>query len=218
MTKEYKKHEAFGMVGFSRVSGTKRLFGNSFDVDSFMKLTISRGSKAHEHGRDWYSREEELIEVYLSPAQFAELLTSGNNYSGVPCTIRHVAGKRAPEITDEDDAKEGPEIIKKIRELGGKIAEPYEKLGAMLDELVKAKKISAKLGDEMKSTFYRSKQDLESNLPFYLAQLDESADKIIHAKKVELDAAMTHFKVQLGDIKLDELRQIASENKKKEIK
>ncbi len=88
----------------------------------------------------------------------------------------------------------------------------------MLDELVKAKKISSKLGDEMKSTFYKSKQDLESNLPFYLEQLDESADKIIHAKKVELDAAMTHFKVQLGEIKLDELKQIASENKKKEIK
>lgn len=211
--KDYKKHEAFGLVSFGRISGRKRLFGTGVEVDHFMRMTICRGSKAHELGRDWFSREEEIIEIDLSPAQFAELLTAGNNYTGVPCTINHLHGKRPPEIVEEDDQKEGPEIIKKIRELGDKVAEPFDRLQQMIDELVKAKKISGKLGDEMKSTFYKEKQHLESNIPFYLESLDEAAGKVVHHRKVELDAAITHFKVQLGDQKLEELKQIAHDQK-----
>ena len=99
-----EKHPAYGMVGFYRVSGNPgRLFGSSLkNHESYIALRIGTGERIHSNGWDRYygSLRGEHVEVMLSSAQFAELLTSMNVGNGVPCTIAYLGGKkveRAPE-------------------------------------------------------------------------------------------------------------------------
>ena len=73
--KDRVTHPAFGMARFSRVSGDNRLYGSAVRHQHFISLCIMRGSYQHDLGRDWYHGGEELIEVFLSASQFAEMLT-----------------------------------------------------------------------------------------------------------------------------------------------
>jgi hypothetical protein len=60
---------------------------------------------------DWYLERGRLIEIEMTPLQFADLMTNFNMGSGVPCTIRQVGGERIPDIPSEDMTE-----ISRIRE------------------------------------------------------------------------------------------------------
>jgi hypothetical protein len=90
-----KKHPSFGMVSFSRCYGTnRRLFQSHVKNMTTVRLRIKQASVKHSLHQDHTYGEESLIEVELSPAQFAELLTSMNVGDGVPCTINYVNEKK----------------------------------------------------------------------------------------------------------------------------
>ncbi|MCK4824456.1 hypothetical protein KA005_52380, partial [bacterium] len=92
-----EKHPAYGLVSFSRVThsgGANRLFGSSLDDHhTSITLEIKRASVRHDLSQDWFFPEQTMIKVELSQLQFAELLTTMNAGSGIPCTIRWVNDK-----------------------------------------------------------------------------------------------------------------------------
>jgi hypothetical protein len=117
MTDRTTKHPTFGVVGLSRVTGNVRLFSSHMETNSsFIKLTVKRAEHKFHLGQTWIHGGDHLCEVYLSPAQFAQLLTDMNHNDGVPCTIRYVKGEpdpgEVPEMPSEhkhirDDVKAG---------------------------------------------------------------------------------------------------------------
>lgn len=203
------KHPAYGMVQFSRVTGSPQvLFGSSIQPQSWIELTIRRGEVNHDLGKDWFFGHGEIISVQLSPAQFAELLTSMNVGTGVPCTIEHVNGEKMPRLTMEDIPKEAASIINHMREKGQEITKHFQRFEDKMKQLVGEKKISKKMADEIEGTFFKLKQDLQSNLPFYLDQLNKSSEKIVVAKKAEVDAFVSTIITRMGLEKLDEVKKM----------
>lgn len=93
---EVFSHESYGMVGVYRISGGGResLFGSALaDNPTKICLKVCRARREHSSGRDWYFREGlPIVELWLTPAQFAEMLSNPNVGDGVPCTIRYVEG------------------------------------------------------------------------------------------------------------------------------
>jgi len=75
-----ESHPSYGMVSFNRQQQTPpaNLFGSSIKHQTLISLTIRRGTKERDLSRDWYFGGEELIEVLLSPNQFAEAITHMN--------------------------------------------------------------------------------------------------------------------------------------------
>lgn len=206
-------HPSFGMARLTRVNGPEKLlFGSSVKPSSWVELQIARGVKEHGLGRDWYYRDVELVEIQFSPAQFAELITTFNCGSGVPCTISEMPdgthGKKVKCFEEGDESQETRQVIEKIREYGDKISAPLDSFLGTIDQIIADKKISQKLGTEIKGHFARMNQDLKSNLPFYISQLDEAASKVVSSKKAEIDAFMTTTMVKLGLQKFEELKQI----------
>ena len=103
-----QKHPAYGLVQFSRQhGGSKKLFGSQIRSDTTIALRIFEGEVQHELSYDRYShaKNRPIIEVVLSAAQFAELLTTMNMGSGVPCTIEYRDGKDVPPIPETDKAE-----------------------------------------------------------------------------------------------------------------
>jgi hypothetical protein len=95
--KEYK-HPSYGMIAFNRSMGGRptRLFGSPLEEHyGTVRVVIGTGTRIHESNMDRYhgSLRGEHIEVEMSAAQFAEVLTSMNQGSGIPCTIRYINGK-----------------------------------------------------------------------------------------------------------------------------
>lgn len=96
-------HPAFGLAVFSRYSigGAKhRLFGSSIDSINAISLSIRRCEVQHNLGSDHYFDRGELIEINMTEAQFATLLTTMNVGSGVPVTINHFNGQKMPDLPE----------------------------------------------------------------------------------------------------------------------
>lgn len=194
---KYKTHPAYGLVGFSRatIGGTRQykhpLFGSNLETHStVIMLQISSAAIKHDLKRDWIHPEEQIIEVELSPNQFAELLTTMNVGSGVPCTIRRHNGKQIeplPPFESESDrirSSFGGDQRKVARDLDvfrKKVADLLAK-----PNLTKADRTSILHGIEM---FI---QNVGSNVPFALTSFEEATDKVVAEAKAEVDAFMTH--------------------------
>jgi len=83
-----------------------RLFRAPNRVHSQVCLRVSQASMTvpERHGqepRPW--PEEQIVEIYLTPVQFAELITQPNRGHGVPCTIGSVGAERVPPPPQERD-------------------------------------------------------------------------------------------------------------------
>src|SRR5882672_7065002 len=99
-----EEHESYGMVGLSRFTcGGEglNLFGSSIQHSSGMRLRVMHGEKRRDLNREWYSGRDTIVEITLSPAQFAELITTPNCGQGVPCTLNFVTGEGNKEDCPE---------------------------------------------------------------------------------------------------------------------
>src|SRR6185312_8767541 len=103
MELQVEEHESYGVVGFNRVTGNPgSLFGSSINHSNFIRLRISRAAREWHLSTYWYRDREQLIELDLSAAQFADLITSMNVGVGVPCTLRYVGTDRMAECPSHD--------------------------------------------------------------------------------------------------------------------
>jgi len=106
MERTQEKHESYGLVGFSRTThggggDGANLFGCSIKHNHTIVLKIKRATKERSLHDDRYYGGETLIEVEMSPNQFAEAITSMNIGDGMPCTIRYVGRQRMAECPEE---------------------------------------------------------------------------------------------------------------------
>ena len=140
-------HPSYGIVGISRISGNTALFESEVKHMYYIALRIKEaerwqdGTKVRVHGR------RELIEIYLTEAQFAQLITSANIGDGVPCTLHYVAGDRAegkpylyPRWGGRPEPPAPERFEKKFHEEAGEragiISENLENLNAELQKMV----------------------------------------------------------------------------------
>lgn len=202
--KEFR-HPSYGLVGFHRITGhIGRLFGSSLpDQHTAILLTIKPGMRRHSLSRDWYSRDHaandgrDYIEVELSAAQFAELLTTMNCGDGVPCTVRRLNGE-AIEVPPKE-LLEVEEVRLGFKETARKVAAKMDKLGAAMSRLFE-KRTALTVADkkELDDLYAFTRQEIASNMPFIVSQFEEAAAKTVSHAKAEVDAFMTHAVVSAG--------------------
>jgi hypothetical protein len=206
---KYEKHPAYGQVSFSRQTGSAgRLYGSPLkDHHATISLKITRSEVSHDLGRDcYYGSHEPIIEVRLSPAQFAELLTNMNVGEGVPCTIESIERKRMPPIPETEPVeheKVEAAFSKDVKETADKLREGLKKLKVLL---AKPKLSKGDKGD-VEWLIGRALQDVEQNAPFMVAQFGEAATKVVTHAKAEMAAATAGIIDRLGLQKLEELKK-----------
>lgn len=196
--KEFQ-HESYVMAGFSRITGSPgRLFGSSVaHHQTFIRLTIRRAKRIHNLGRDWYHGDSmPIVEVDLSAAQFAEMLTGMNVGSGVPCTLRWIDGKKMGEPPDE--MLEAEQVKTDFKEKLGGVAKKLDAAKARLQEVLAKKNLTQADRKDVQSHVDSIIQEVRSNLPFWLSQFHEATEKVVTAAKAEVDAFMTHAVMAAG--------------------
>jgi hypothetical protein len=217
---KYEEHPSWGMVEFSRVEhgGTCRLFGSNLtNHGTTIMLRVWQAHRKHDLGQDWiHGGSRELIEVEMSAAQFAGLLTTMNIGNGVPCTIRHVQGEQRPEVPP-DPGEMGRIRAAFRREIEGDDSERSGHGGLttrLRDLMDEAKKVLSKDGtvkvSERKALLDRLEmleQEIRANMPFMLKQFERATEKVATAAKAEVDAFITHAATRLG---MERLRELAT--------
>ena len=189
--KEFE-HPSYVMASFSRLHGSSgRLFGSAIaNHQTHVRLRVCRARRKHHLGQDWFHADlESIIEVDLSPAQFAELLVTMNIGSGVPCTLRRLDGTR---IEDPPDEKlEVEQIHSDFAEKTGIVASRLDRLRVSVETILAKKTLINDDRKELRAQIDKIIQEVRSNLPFWLEQLHESAEKVVVAARAEIDAFMT---------------------------
>jgi len=199
---EELRHESYGSIHFSRRQGDPgRLFGSALNGHgSYITLCISRSTLIRNdlHDRTYSGGfRGDLIEVDMSAAQFAELLTTMNIGNGVPCTISHVNGKameRPPEIPHETER-----VRSGFKDKMKTLADDAQKALGEIKKLFEEKKNLTKEDRKIVIGFLEKVvMELGANSPFVLKMFEEATQKVTNAAKAEIDAFVTTNVVNAG--------------------
>lgn len=179
---EKEHHESYGMVSVSRFqSNHSRFFGSSVVHSGGMSLEIHSASKVRNLNADHYYHEKALIRIRLSPAQFADLITSPNT-SGVPCTIEWVDGKSMGEP---------PEVAVRAQftnEFEEKVTGAFATLEDVTRDIEDYFKTGKGSRVDIRSKLATVRRELAANAPFILTQFNRGMDKIVTEAKAEVES------------------------------
>jgi hypothetical protein len=198
-----EEHESFGMVSFHRQSGGGgQLFGSHLaNHHETIVLEIKRGVRQHGLSHDWTHGRSQLIEVVLSPAQFAQLLTSMNFGDGVPCTIRRLLGKQMEPVPASHEPEQ-VKILKGVkRELGEMVASMAGRR-AELSTILAKKSIVKKDRERLAALTHDIFRWFESNGAFAFRSFEESAERVVTAAKAQVDEFVLATFIKAGMEKL----------------
>lgn len=183
-------HESYGVVQFSRVSGGgHRLFGSTTPATHFFTLVIRRGRRhlsAHDESFMYDHRYQPIVEVQLSAAQFAELITTMNVGCGVPCTITDVMGVRMSPVPRAPAALEHmyEDFRNRTQDFVAKLEGSKAELASVLAKPNLNKADKQQINDLMNKVL----MEVKHNMPFVLQTFSEHAEKVVQRGKTEVES------------------------------
>jgi len=209
------EHPAFGVIAIHRVTSTPgiHLFDSAFQHGQYISLKISRASVDRHLNNHWIHNEAQLIEVNLSEAQFATMITSLNLGVGSPCTIDWFNGEdqgRCPP----DDTKEtfSMEVSESTTEIGDQASQ----VEAELDNLLEKQRMTKADKEGIRRKMAKLTQNIKHNLPFIQDQFAESMERTTEQAKAEVAAHMLRVKGALiggaSDQEVDQLLGFADDS------
>lgn len=192
-----ERHESYGLFGVScSVGGDGVLFGSHVLHNQQIRIRIRRAKVQRDLHQDWvHGDQHEIIEVAMSPTQWAEAITSMGMGDGVPCTINKVMGKRMAPPPHKSERKN----------IQDEFAADMKQAASLLDDRIAAvrallEKKSVTKGDirEILGTLGRLKMELGANAAFVHKQFDEAMDRTVAEAKGEVEAFVQHTIMRAG--------------------
>lgn len=198
MDKTTHKHESYAMLQINRTTttGATNLFGSSIKHSDTIRLQITEGKLDRHLNRDWYHGGKQYIEIEMSNSQFAEAITSLNQGSGVPVTLKRLWGRQIKECPHADKRQEFED---EFRERMEKLSNDLDKLTEHTEFTLYDKKTINKADKELiLSEIKRIKQEVKSNMPFIYKSFNEQMDKTVLEAKGEIEGFMMNKIIASG--------------------
>lgn len=182
--KDFEAHPSYGMIQCDRVTHSRgeELFGSKIQVWNSIRLTISTARVKRGLNRDRFYADKCEAVVYLSPAQFAEMITSMNYGEGVPCTIGFIDGEDVEETPwrcdrSELHIQEHDGKMKKVKEL-------VRDVNDTLDALIRQKKqIGKNDARELLSKMEAVQREIGVNADYEKRAFKESLEEMVSEAK-----------------------------------
>ena len=214
-----ERHPAYATVGIFHGSGASHLFGSEVDTHlSHVTLRVSRARRILTGGQVWiHGDANTILELRMSAAQYAAMVGTPNSGNGVPCTLVHVSEGEPHSYWDPPYTPHATDHAKKEVEDAGKVlAERIRGARVRIQDKL-GSKVSAKLMAEVLGEFDAMDRHVTANSPYFVTALKESAEKIVSAAKVEVDAFITSAATRLGFQSLKALSEKIDEQPKQII-
>ena len=209
--REKIQHESFGQISFTRTQGRGQTFyGSELPQDHYVSMEIRQSEVQRDLTNEWYSTYGiPLIRIRMSSGQFAELITSMNMGSGVPCTIERLMGKKVDEFPEIESRKEL--VHRKFEERMKQFADTIRENKIKAKEIVKKKTLSKQDVWDLSLQLDFLTQEIEQNIPFFAKCFQETMDDVVLEAKKEVENAIQHKINVLGIIELQNQNKLLSE-------
>lgn len=197
MEQERLSHESFGQIMFCRSNGNDtRFYGSELPQDHYITMEVYHSEIHRELTQDRYYNREQILRLRLSSGQFAEMLTSMNHGSGVPCTIERIGGKKVQELPNQESRKDfvHRKFEDRMKMFGDLIRERQNKA----KELVKKKTLSKEDMHQLQMHLEWLTGEVERNIPFFAKCFQETMDEVVFEAKTEVENAIQHKINTLG--------------------
>lgn len=186
-TEYTETHPSYGCISISQVSGRGVLFGSEVTHQHFISLTISEAQRVVDEPLEFVTAKRELVRVEMTQAQFAEMITSPNRGSGVPCTIGRCTGDEGkPWVHPHHGGRPSPpspdHYTKKYKtamgDRAGRVSESIKTASEKADRILRGedKPTKANLG-ELAAALRRAQMNLDQNLPYVMEEMEEGIEK-----------------------------------------
>lgn len=177
-------HPAFGKLQISRINGSiGTLVGSPIQHNHFIALRICESELVRSLHHDRYHAGKQIVEIFLSPAQWAEAISSLNT-EGVECTINHRMDVGQIEAPPQDNPRE--QIRQEFKDDMKKVVETFAAQVVQIRELLELKKgkpLNIAERETINKALSSVEMELRSNIPFTHTMFDEAMEKtVLHAK------------------------------------
>ena len=201
MFENSKSEDYMGMISWSKSSGGARpMFGTEIETANPIRLTISHAEEIRDLSRYWFHPKKNIVEIEMTPIQWAEFLTSGNT-SGIPCTVKRINGEHMSEPKLSDIAKVYDEEVEKS----------FDKFGASLkqiDEIIKSaidsnKPMGKKALEELHNIIDTARYKTVADVKFVKDSFKEDMEGMVTKAKAEFNAYVEN---RIHDIGIESIK------------
>jgi hypothetical protein len=181
-------------VQASHVSGDAALFDSEHRHSGFVALRIHSAERQRGLSRDWIHARKELIEVHMSHAQWAAMISTPNSGTGTPGTLCHVFQQRVEQPQpDRRTEKFGPELM-------ARLDRALAKIDALMEE---------KMTKAQKAELAMVRQEIVSNMPFVANQFEEHMETRVQKARSDIEAHMQASVQRVGLAALAQSERLA---------
>lgn len=191
MERERFSHESFGQIRFARVNGNNTgFYGSELPQDHYISMEVHHSEVDRDLTKDWYYNKGLVLRLRMTSGQFAEMITSLNNGSGIPCTLEYVESKKIEPFSEQESRKEfvHRKFEDRMKMFGDTIRENQKKAQA----LVKKKTLSKEDMHQLQMHLEWLTGEVERNIPFFAKCFQETMDEVVFEAKTEVENAIQH--------------------------
>lgn len=188
---DYYNHPTFGVMNIGRTQGQGTpLFGSSILHNHTIRIEISHADLCRSLNNDHIFDRERIVEIEMSPTQFADAITSLNVGCGTPVTLRWIKGQ--PDLRRLD-----PPFQNKVQQFNKEFEEHINEISKDFDSVIElAKETNAQ--KRLLNALELLKQSFKNNIPFVNEQFSEQMEHTIKEAKGEVEAFVNHMVTNYG--------------------
>lgn len=194
---EMESHPSYGCVQISRRTSTAGvpLFMSDLQHNHIVNITINTAEKNRAFHSNCHFQKDQIISIMMSEAQFARLVSSPNQGSGVPCTLERVNGELVPQPPVNDATKTYAAEIK--RDLGV-LTEVLENLKTAVCKIVEKPRLDKEDKKFLQNSVDRALQQVKYNLPFAQTCMEENLEKAVEDARIEIESHIANIASATG--------------------
>lgn len=184
-------HPAFAQIQVSRINGHKVLYNSDFNSHNYIALRIHKSEMIRDLSHDWHHEREQYIEVSMSEAQWATLVSSLNS-TAIPCTLTYLMGECIDRL---------PEPTNRINQFGSELS---KHLGKAVEQLSEIRKTISSLGlskvktENLLSMLSSAQANIMSNTQFVEKSFNEHMENQVEKAKCEANTYLYHVVQRAG--------------------
>ena len=184
-----RNEDYMGMVSWSKSynASPRNLFGTEIKTDNPITLRISKAEETRNLSKNWYHSLGQIVEIEMSPIQWAEFLTSGNT-SGTPCTIRYIGGQRMSD----------PKETEMFNDYNEEVEEHFDKFKEIEDIVKGAINSKKPMGMKDLSSLLNKIHNAMANVDFVKDSFKEDMNNIVTKAKAEFNAYVENRIHEIG--------------------
>lgn len=184
-------HPSFAQIQVSRINGHKVLYNSDFNSNNYIALRIRKSEMIRDLSHDWHHEREQYIEVAMSEAQWATLVSSLNS-TAIPCTLTYLMGECIDRL---------PEPTNRMNQFGSELS---KHLGKAVEQLTEISKTISSLGlskvktQSLLSMLSSTQANIMSNAQFVEKSFNEHMENQVEKAKCETNAYLYHVVQRAG--------------------